>query len=199
MDSSLTSDSSITCDCPISAPGASTIPSPALPSNQSAKLSRLYFQAGDDVLLLREVVAVEHPFVRGSTCWEEIASTLQKELPAKFATITARTLRERATNLMESFLNADAGQRKQSGTEEEFKVKQLLLESLRDIFCERELSKQAAVEARRKEKKDKESGEKLRQDALETLKRKRGRNDEHGHQTRRVNLIWKRFGNRSRS
>ena len=46
----------------------------------------LYFQAGEDeLLLLREVVAVEHPFVRGSTSWEDIATTLQTELPTKFS------------------------------------------------------------------------------------------------------------------
>ena len=146
----------------------------------SLKLTRLHFQAKDDVLLLREVVAIEHPFVRGSTCWEDIATTLQKELPTKFAKVTARTLRERVTNLMEAFHKADSRQRKQSGTEEEFEEKQQLLESLRERFGEREMSKQAAVEARKKEKKDKESGEKLRQDALQTLKLKRSRQDECG-------------------
>ena len=81
---------------------------------------------------------------------------------------------------MEAFLYADARQCKQSGTEEEFKEKQLLLESLREKFSEREVSKQAAIEARRKEKKNEESGGKLQQDALETLKLKRSRQDEHG-------------------
>ena len=33
----------------------------------SLKLTRLHFQAGDDVLLFLEVVAAEHLFVRGST------------------------------------------------------------------------------------------------------------------------------------
>ena len=131
-------------------------------------------------MLLREVVAVEHPFVRGSTCWEDIAATLQKYVPAKFAKVSARTLRERANNLMEAFLNADTRQRKQSGTEEEFKEKQLLLESLHDRFEEREMSKQAAAAARKKEKEDKERGEKLRQDALQTLKSKRTRQKEDG-------------------
>ena len=84
MDSLLTSDSSVPSQCPIFAPRASTNASSALPSNQSARLPRLYFQAGDNVFLLREVLAVEHPFVHGSTCWEDIAATFQKELPANF-------------------------------------------------------------------------------------------------------------------
>ena len=73
-------------------------------------------------MLLREVAAVEHPFVRGSTCWEDmIAATSQKYVSAKFAKVSARTLRERANHLMEAFLNADTRQRKQSGTIEELK------------------------------------------------------------------------------
>ena len=56
----------------------------------------------------------------------------------------------------------------------------MLLESLREKFSERDMSKQAAIEARMKERKDKESVEKLRQDALETMKLKKTRQDEHG-------------------
>ena len=82
-------------------------------------------------MLLREVVTVEHTFVRGSTCWEDIAAALQKELPAKFAKVIAGTLQERATNLMEAFLFANTRQHKQSGAEESIK-KQLLFESLHD-------------------------------------------------------------------
>ena len=74
-------------------------------------------------------------------------NTLQKELPANFSKVTVLTLRERATNLMEAFLYTDARQPKQSGTEEEFKEKQLLFESLREKFSERELFKQAAIKA----------------------------------------------------
>ena len=77
-------------------------------------------------MLLRKVVAVEHPFVRGSTCWKGIGATLQKDLPGKLAKVTVRTLRERVANLIEAFLNADTRQRKQSGTEEEFKEKEQL-------------------------------------------------------------------------
>ena len=89
MNSSRTSDSSIPCQRPISAPGANTIPSPALPSNQSAKLSIGYiFRLVMMYCCFVEVVTVEHPFVPGSTCWEAIAATLQKELPAIFAKVT---------------------------------------------------------------------------------------------------------------
>ena len=175
-----TSDISISSPRPISTSPASFSPPPEPPAVPSAKSTRLHFQAGDDVLLLREVVAVEYPFVRGSACWEDIAATLQKDLPAKFAKVTARTLRERATNLMEAFLNADTRQRKQSGTEEDFKEKQLLLESLRDKFEEREMFKQATAAARKKEKEDRAKGEKLREDALQTLKSKKSRQDDDG-------------------
>ena len=82
--------------------------------------------------------------------------------------------------LMETFVNADTRQRKQSGTEEEFKAKQLLLESLHDRFEEIKMSKQAAAAAMKKEKEDKERGEKLRQDALQTLKRNKTRPEEDG-------------------
>ena len=71
---------------------ASSSPSPPLPSDHQKKLTRVHFQAGDDVLMLHEVVAVEHPFICGSSCWEDIASTLQKDFPAKCAKVTARTL-----------------------------------------------------------------------------------------------------------
>ena len=72
------------------------------------KTSRVHFQAADDLLLLREVVSLEQPFVRGATCWEEIACTLQKEFPHKFGKVSACTLRERAQNLMDSFIKSDA-------------------------------------------------------------------------------------------
>ena len=68
-------------------------------------------------------------------CWDDIAATLLKDFLAKFGKITVRTLRERATNLMEAFLSADVRQRKQSGTEEEFKEK----EQLRSL-CARNLT-----------------------------------------------------------
>lgn len=68
-------------------------------------------------------------------CWDDIAATLLKDFLAKFGKITARTLRERATNLMEAFLSADVRQRKQSSTEEEFKEK----EQLRSL-CARNLT-----------------------------------------------------------
>ena len=133
----------------------------------------MHFQAGDDVLMLHEVVAVEHPFISGSSCWEDIASTLQKDFPAKCAKVTVRTLREHAINLMEAFLSAHARQRKQSGTEEQIKEKEQLHESLREKFTERNLAKQAAAAARKKEKVDRDKGQQLRQDALQTLKCKK--------------------------
>ena len=64
-------------------------------------------------------------------------------------------LREHATNLMEAFLSADARQCKQSGTEEQIKEKEQLLEILCEKFTKRSLAKQAAAAAR-KEKVDKD-------------------------------------------
>ena len=83
-------------------------------SPSGTKAGRMYFQAmaRDDVLFLREVVAEDHPFVRGATCWERIAVNLQENVPARFAKVTARTLRERAFNLMEPYIKEDSRQRK---------------------------------------------------------------------------------------
>ena len=105
------------------------------------------------MLLLREVVVVEHPFVRSSTCWEDIAATLQKELPAKFSKFTAQTLREHATNLMKAFLYADARQHKQSGTEEEFEEKQLFLDSLRENLVKESCASKLLLKPRIKKRK----------------------------------------------
>ena len=148
------------------------------PSSAQGKQSRVRFQARDDVLLLRELAAVEQPFVRGATCWETIASNLMEEFPDRFSKITARFLRERATNLMEAFLKADTKQRKQSGTEEDFKEKEELLESLRDRFAKKEHMKQASLSAKHKEKEDRERGEKIREDAMLALKDKRTRQED---------------------
>ena len=58
--------------------------SPVLPSENQLKPSWVHFQAAYAVILLREDVAVEHPFARGSACREDIAGTLQKEFLGKF-------------------------------------------------------------------------------------------------------------------
>ena len=148
------------------------------PSSAQGKQSRVRFQARDDVLLLRELAAVESPFIRGASCWEAIATNLMEEFPEKFGKITARFLRERATNLMEAFLKADTKQRKQSGTEEEFKEKEELMESLREKFAKRDSQKQASLSAKQKEKEDRERGEQIRGDALLALKDKRNRQED---------------------
>ena len=70
---------------------------------------------------------------------------------------------------MEVFLSTDTRQRKQSGTEEEFKEKVLKL--LPEKLAERDLAKQDAATDRTKEKVDRDKGEQLRQDALQTLKK----------------------------
>ena len=60
------------------------------PSSAQGKQSRVQFQTRDDVLLLRELTAVEQPFVRRANCWETIASNLMEEFPDRFSKITAR-------------------------------------------------------------------------------------------------------------
>ena len=156
--------------CLIMDPVSVTSSSPSTSLNNSVDLtslsaqgkqSRVRFQARDDVLLLRELAAVEQPFIRGATCWETIASNLMEEFPDKFGKITSRFLRERATNLMEAFLKADTKQCKQSGTEEDFKEKEELLESLRDKFAKKDSQKQASLSAKHREKEDRERGEKI--------------------------------------
>ena len=147
------------------------------PSSAQGKQSRVQFQARDVVLLLRELAAVEQPFVRGTTCWETIALNLMEDFPDRFSKITAHFLRERATNLMEAFLKADTKQQKQSGTEKDFKEKEELLESLKDRFA-KEHMKQASLSAKHKEKEDRERGEKIREDAMLALKDKRTRQED---------------------
>ena len=101
-----------------------------------------------------------------------------EEFSDRLSKITAHFLRERATNLMEAFLKADTKQRKQSGTEEDFKEKEELLESLRDWFAKKEHMKQASLSAKHKEKEDRERGEKIREDAMLALKDKRTRQED---------------------
>jgi hypothetical protein len=79
---------------------------------------------------------------------------------------------------MEAFLKADTKQRKQSGTEEEFKEKEELMESLREKFAKRYSQKQASLSAKQKEKEDRERGEQIRGDALLALKDKRNRQED---------------------
>ena len=73
---------------------------------------------------------------------------------------------------MEMFLKADTKQCKQSGTEEDFKEKEELMDSLRDKFAKKDSQKQASLSAKHK-KEDHERGEKIQGDALLALKDKR--------------------------
>ena len=165
-------DSSPTSASYVPPPSPTSVSSSPLCSDSHQKSSKVHFQARDDVLLLREVVAVEHPFVRSLSCWVDISATLQKDFPTKFA---AQTLRKSVTNLMEAFLSADTRQRKQSGTEKEFREREQLLESHREKFAERDMAKHAAAAARKKENEDKDEEEELWQDALLTLKSNKSR------------------------
>ena len=69
-------------------------------------------------------------------------------------------------NLMDSFIKSDAKQMKQSGTEDQFKEKQQLLESLRNRYTEKDVQQKA--NACQKEKGNREKGEELC-DVLQTL------------------------------
>jgi hypothetical protein len=62
---------------------------------------------------------------------------------------------------MEAFLKADTKQQKQSGTKEDFKKKEELLESLRDRFAKKEHLKLASLSAKHMEKEDRKRGEKI--------------------------------------
>ena len=104
MDSSLESASSV----PSLSPSVSS--SLSLSSDSQKTPTRVHFQAGDDVLLLCEVLAVKHPFVRRSSCWEDIAVTLQSDVSTNFTKVTACTLRECATNLTD-LMEASRGYR----------------------------------------------------------------------------------------
>ena len=187
-------DSSPTSASYVLPPSPTSVCSSPLYLDSHQKSSWVHFQAGDDALLLHEVVAVEHPFVRSSSCWVDISATLQKDFPTKFAKVTAQTLRERVTNLMEAFLSTDARQRKQSGTEEEFREREQLLESLREKIAERDMAKHNAAAARKKEKEDKDEGEQLWQDALLTLKSNKSRQN-NGPPGKKMKLdmekVWK--------
>ena len=54
--------------------------------------------------------------------------------------------------------------------------------SFHEKFAERDMAKQAAAAARRKEKEDKDKGEQLRQNACQTLKTKRAGRMKMDHQ-----------------
>ena len=75
--------------------------------------------------MLCEVVAVQHPIICESFCWEDMASTLQRDFPLKFAKGHCPNSKGA---LIETFLAPTRGSIKQSGTEEDFKEQ--LLESL---------------------------------------------------------------------
>lgn len=71
--------------------------------------------------------------------------------------------------------------------------------SLFERNLQRDIAEQAAAVVRRKEKEDKDKGDQLRQDALQTLKSKTSRQDEDGPPPEeRTKLVFKRYGDRSR-
>ena len=84
-------------------------------------------------------------------------------------------------NLMDNFVKSDAKQRKQSGTEEEFKKKEQLLESLQGRFMEKDQRQAAKI----KGEEYREEGEKLRDDAMQTLKDKNHYEEEEPRSRRR--------------
>ena len=91
---------------------------------------------------------------------------------------------------MDSFVKSGAKQRKQSGMEEEFKEKEQLLESLRGRFMDKDQKQAAKI----KEKENREKGEKLHDDTMQTLKEKNRYEEEEPRSRKRkvfdVEKIW---------
>ena len=69
----------------------------------------------------------------------------------------------------------------------------ILLESLRDRFGKKSMSKQAAVEARKKKKKEKGSGKNWDKALFKPLNSTEAGRMNMDHQKRRVNLTWRRY------
>ena len=75
--------------------------SPATSSSSSNKRRSIRFDLNMDLILLRQVLAQENPFVRGSPAMDVVAKELDSLKPDLFQGITKKTVRDRVLLLLE--------------------------------------------------------------------------------------------------
>ncbi|KAG0433853.1 hypothetical protein HPB47_019540 [Ixodes persulcatus] len=99
----------------------------------SAQAGRKRFTIIEDILLLREVLAV-NPFVNSSR-WDTVAANLHQALGRNFS---VRGVRDRCDLLLGLFKRDDRTNLRKSGTEEQYTEKEQLLQDVADLareFC----------------------------------------------------------------
>ncbi|KAM7314698.1 hypothetical protein ISCGN_004482 [Ixodes scapularis] len=97
----------------------------------SAQAGRKRFTIIEDILLLREVLAV-NPFVNSSR-WDTVAANLNEALGRNFS---VRGVRDRCDLLLGLFKRDDRTNLRKSGTEEQYTEKEQLLQDVADLACE---------------------------------------------------------------
>lgn len=88
---------------PVDADVVATVPTPKRPVFR--------FSIQDDILLLRQVLAREDPFVRGSSAFGEISKALYSV--ERFKDLSCRSFRDRTVLLVEEYARGDNYRRKQ--------------------------------------------------------------------------------------
>lgn len=156
--------------------------SPSNPEDSGQKRLIRKFGLPDDIVLLREVVAIEDIFSKPQTSiyWSKIAANVAKVNP-RMAGTTPRACKERAEKLVRQFRTEDNWKARQSGTDEEYGEKERLLDEALSLFEEKEKGKERkkqekADEAEKHEKRDKLAN-KIREDAMKTLGKKHRRKE----------------------
>ncbi|KAL1422036.1 hypothetical protein MTO96_022498 [Rhipicephalus appendiculatus] len=92
---------------------------------------RTRYAPSDDKIILEEVIAI-NPFedpARWHTITEKVSSILRR-------TLNSRSVKERVDLLLAQFLRNDAKNRKKSGTEEEYRAVDVLLQHVADLAAE---------------------------------------------------------------
>ncbi|KAM7291995.1 hypothetical protein ISCGN_025281 [Ixodes scapularis] len=97
----------------------------------SQPASRRRFAITDDILLLHEVVALNP--LRNATQWTAVTDNLNAATGRSF---TVRSVRERCDLLLGHFRREDRSNLRKSGTEEQYTVKEQLLQEISDLAHE---------------------------------------------------------------
>ena len=138
-----------------------------------------------DVIFLREVLASDlHSTRKGSTergkIWSQIVERLNEASSCKF-TIGPKSLADRLKLLMQKYKQKMRIEERASGIDTEMTETDVMLEEI----CEKEeVAEQTDESEKKKAKAEKETAEKMRLKAMETLSESQKRNKENNEETR---------------
>lgn len=138
-----------------------------------------------DVIFLREVLALDlHSTRKGSTergkIWSQIAERLNEASSCKF-TVGQKSLRDRLKLLMQKYKQKMRREERASGIDTEMTEIDVMLE---EICGKEEVAEQTDESEKKKAKAEKETAEKMRLKAMETLRESQKRNKENNEETR---------------